>query len=127
GDCYLSIATKVFEKEPEKGWAYLLKGLQLAEIKGESGTRNIDAYFRAGKYAIDNKFKMKDGIDFLLHFATLRTETIDEIHWSYERTYLTLAKGYYALKDVMNAKLYLQKVLLINAENEEAKEILRKI
>jgi hypothetical protein len=127
GDCYLNIATKIFEKEPRKGWIYLLKGLKLAEVKGESGAQNIDAYFRAGKYAIDNNYKIKDGIDFLLHFASLRTKTIDEIHWSYERTYLILAKGYYALKDIENTKWYLQKVLMINADNKEAKEMLGKI
>jgi hypothetical protein len=60
-------------------------------------------------------------------FASLRTKTIDEIHWSYERTYLILAKGYYALKDIENTKWYLQKVLMINADNKEAKEMLGKI
>jgi len=40
---------------------------------------------------------------------------------------VVLAKGYYALKDFENAKFYLQKVLAINADNKEAKEMLGKI
>lgn len=119
-DCYRALAVNIEKKDREKAWEYLQKALQY-------GGKDVDIYFLAGAYAVDNAYNVQKGIDYLLQYLRLRKDIIDDIHWSYEKIYTKLGKGYYLLKDVVNARLYLQKSLAINPENREAKELLVKL
>jgi len=117
-DCYLGLA----KNNPERSWEYLQKALQFADIPSRYGSTPLDTYFQAGSFLVDNGHHVKEGIGYLLKYLQLRNNVLDEIHWSYERVYASLGKGYYLLKDKTNARLYLQK-----ANNKNAQELLKKL
>lgn len=125
-DCYWRMASEIEKDNPAKAWEHLQKAIQFAEIPNSQGGKNIDIYFLAGRYLIDGSYKVKEGIGYLKRYLELRKYTIDEIHWSYEKTYACLGKGYYLLKDMTNARKYLKMALALNGENAIANDYLKK-
>ena len=126
-DCYRALAVNIEKNDPAKAWEYLQKALQFTDVRDQYGGRDVDIYFLVGTYAVDNAYNVQKGVEYLLQYLRLRTDIIDDIHWSYEKVYTKLGKGYYLLKDVVNARLYLQRSLAINPENREVKELLMKL
>lgn len=124
-DCYWRMASEIAKDDSVKTWEYLQKAMYFAEIPNGKGGKNIDIYFLAGRYLIDSMHKVTDGIACLKRYLELRKHTIDEIHWSDEKTYACLGKGYYLLKDKTNARRYLKMALALNGENAVANEYLK--
>jgi hypothetical protein len=126
-DCYRGLATEVEKNDHEKAWEYLQKALQFADAPNKYGSTALDTYFLVGRFLINNGYRVKEGVGYLLQYLQLRSNTLDEIHWGYGRIYTNLGKGYFLLKDNANARLYLQKALAIDQDNKDAMELLKKM
>ncbi|SIN64215.1 hypothetical protein SAMN04488055_0024 [Chitinophaga niabensis] len=126
-DCYRGLAMEVEKNDHEKAWEYLQKALQVADATSKYGSTPLDTYFEVGRFLIDNGYRVKEGVGYLLKYLQLRSNTLDEIHWGYGKIHTNLGKGYYLLKDYANTRLYLQKALAIDQDNKEAKELLKKL
>ena len=126
-DCYSGLAMEVEKKDHKKAWEYLQKALEFADVPNKYGSTALDTYFQAGRFLIDNGYHVKEGVGYLLKYLQLRSNTLDEIHWGYGKIYTNLGKGYHILKDNANAHFYLQKALVIDPDNKDAKELLKKL
>lgn len=120
-DCYWRLASEIEKDNPGRALEYLKKAVQLAEMS------DVDMYFLAGRYLVNNAYEVKQGIAWLMRYLEIRKHTIDDIHWSYENVYVCVGKGYYLLKNMINARQYLEKALALNAENREAKALLAEL
>jgi predicted alpha/beta superfamily hydrolase len=126
-DCYQDMAVKIYKDDLVTGWRYIQKSIALINLKNKSGGKNIDIYFDAGQFSVDNNYHVKEGLQYLLKYEQLRHNIVDDIHWRYESIFLNIGKGYFLLNDSVNAKTYLHKVLDINPANQKAKELLAKL
>ncbi|QEH39390.1 alpha/beta hydrolase-fold protein [Chitinophaga sp. XS-30] len=124
-ECYWRIASEIAQDNHARAWENLQQAVQFAEVPNSQGGRNMDIYFLAGRYLIDKGYNVKEGIGYLIRYMEMRKYTIDEIHWSHEKIYACLGKGYYLLKDMANARLYLRKALALNETNTVANEYLK--
>lgn len=121
-EVYLSLATDVYKGDAAKGWSYIQKAIPYA-----NRLANVDVYYKAGRFAVDNNYKLKEGIEYLRRFIDKRKQTIDDIHYSLERAYVQMGKAYLLQRNKADAKLYLERALAINAANREAQELLAQV
>lgn len=123
-NCYTDMALYVYRNNTAKAWQYLQKVINLSNRPNKSGALMIDNYFVAARFAADNNYNVKKGLQYLLTYINLRKNAIDIIHYNYDITYFYTGKSYYLLNDLKNAKLYLQKALDVNAGYKPAKEMM---
>lgn len=126
-DCYSSMALNIYKNDTAKAWQYLQKVIELSNKPNKSGAVLIDNYFDVARFAADNNYNVKQGLQYLLTYLTLRKNVIDIIHYSYDRIYFYIGKSYYLLNDHANAKLYVQKALDVNANYKPAKELMQRL
>ena len=60
-DCYHDIAVKIYKDDLVTGWRYIQKSIALIDLKNKSGSKNIDTYFDAGQFSVDNNYHVKKG------------------------------------------------------------------
>ena len=114
---YRSLALNVYKDDKIKAWEILQKGL------GE--TSEVDLNYWIGRHAVENKMHLKEGIRHLLVFINSDHTEL----WTFvkDQAYYYLGEGYLLLNDKIKAKIYLQKALEINSNNEKAKEAIKKL
>ena len=114
---YRSLALNVYKDDKIKAWEILQKGLL------ETGEADLNYWI--GRHAVENKMYLNEGIKKLLVFIN----SDHKESWTYfkDQAYYYLGEGYLLLNDKINAKMYLQKALEINSNNEKAKEAIKKL
>lgn len=121
-DCYHYMAFDIIKNDPAKGWACLQKCIPLSKIPNKSGSKNVEVYYYLGKFAAENNYKVKEGLQYLLQYRKLTTDDTAHTMLNFQ-----LGRCYYLLKDTVNARQYLQEALKLNANNTLAKELLQKM
>jgi tetratricopeptide (TPR) repeat protein len=81
-----------------------------------------------GKLAVDRYYKLKEGLQHLLHYAK-KDIKIAARSWGVSpgTVYYYIGKCYLLLNDKSNAKTYLQKAIAENPNYKEAKELMQKM
>lgn len=130
--CYNFLAFEVYEKEPEKGWEYLLKGLRLYNSNNKYLANDGKIYFDLGKFSAINSFKIKDGLQYLLTYISDDAHTTSDMSYHdddvfNDMAYYYIAKNYVLLKQPKKAKPYLIKALALNGRNKLAGQLLTQI
>ncbi|AOM79205.1 alpha/beta hydrolase-fold protein [Pedobacter steynii] len=129
--CYSDLAFGVYEKEPEKGWDYLLKGLTLYQTNNKYLLKDGKVYFDLGKFSAINNYHVKEGLQYLLTYVSDHADTSNlpsyQSRISNDVAYYYIAKNYLQLKQPKKAKPYLIKALALNKENKAADQLLKQI
>lgn len=114
--CYTNMAFIV----PAQGWEYLQKALRLSGNKyiPEDGS----AYYNLGKFAALHHYKPAEGVQYLLSYVRMQGGKADD-----DKASLYLGRNYYWLKDMLNAKHYLQQALALNPKSKEAQRWLQEL
>lgn len=127
--CYRELAFNVLKDKPQQGWELLQKALNVClQYKANIHISYYpDIYFYLGKFAADNNWKVKEGLNYLLLYAEKRKDLVDIIHVGLDEVHYNIGKSYSLLNDTTNATQYLQKALYLNAGYEKAKTLLKNL
>jgi len=126
-DCYYTLGASIYKTQPDTAWLLVQKSVAVADLKNKPGSKNIDAYFFAGQYAIDHQTHVKEGLQYLLKYEQFRHNALDVIHTDYKDIFLYTGKAYTLLHDTANARAYFHRVLETDPANKKAKEALAKL
>lgn len=118
--CYRDMALNFNKDKPNQGWELLEKALHDPYI------HDLSFKYDLGKFAVENNINVKQGLDYLLSFASDRKNMVDIINVSYRRINLLIAKAYAILKDKSKSIQYAQLVLKDNPKNTDALALLGK-
>jgi hypothetical protein len=123
-ECYIQMASLVND-HPSRAWEYFQQALALTKKPLKNGHKPIRVYYEAGKFAIQNQYRVPEGLETLLTYQELSKDVSPDAHGlEYQKTELLIGKGYVLLKDFTNARKYLTQALTKNPDNKEAKEVL---
>lgn len=118
--CYRDVALNFNKDKPNQGWELLEKALK------DPYVHDVSFKYDLGKFAVENNFKVEQGLNYLLSFAKDRKDMVDIINVPYKRINLWIAKAYALLKDQNKSKQYAQLVLKEDPKNAEALALLEK-
>ncbi|MCZ4243599.1 alpha/beta hydrolase-fold protein [Pedobacter punctiformis] len=118
--CYRELALNFYQNEPIKSWDLLQKALNDPYIYDPNMKYDL------GKFSVDHKYKVEEGLNYLLGFAEDRANLVDIINLPYSRINLLIAKAYFAQNNVKKSKEYAQMVLKDDPKNTEALILLGK-
>lgn len=71
-DCYTGMALNIYKSDTAKAWKYLQKVIELSNMPGKSGAVMIDNYVTVARFTIDNNYNVKQGLQYLLAYLSLR-------------------------------------------------------
>ena len=118
--CYRELALNFSQNAPDHSWELLQKALN------DPCIHNPDMKYDLGKFSIDHRYKVDEGLKYLLSFAADRANLVDIINMPYHRIYLLIARGYSLQNNIKKSREYAQKVLKDDPENKEALALLYK-
>lgn len=128
---YAGIVFQVFGKDSLNAWNAIQKALNDTNIKKPAA---IVVYFYVGDLSIQFQYHLKEGLKQLLIYEKEYKSDPEVARWGRNEAgvtedvlYAKIGKCYLLLNDKKNAKLYATKSLSINSDNEEAKNIDKKL
>lgn len=117
--CYRDMALNFSKDKPAERWGLLEKALNDPYI------HDVSFKYDLGKFAVENKFNIEKGLDYLLSFANERKDMVDIINVPYRRINLLIAKAYAMLNNKNKSIEYAQLVLKDDPKNADAQELLK--
>ncbi|WP_315819078.1 tetratricopeptide repeat protein [Paraflavitalea speifideaquila] len=123
-ECYIQLAS-LTNNNPSKAWEYFQQAMILAKKPLRNGYKPIRAYYEAGKFTIQNHYRVQEGVETLLTYLELARDVSPDAHGlAYNQTAFLLGKGYAILKDFPRARKYLEQALVKNPDDKEVKDLL---
>ncbi|RPD41421.1 alpha/beta hydrolase-fold protein [Chitinophaga barathri] len=119
--CYNLLAFDIYEQKPEKGWAYLQKGLLLSNSDNKYLPGDGRIYFDLGKLSAIHNYKVKEGLQYLLTYIS------DDTRSSIDMAHYYIAQNYILLNQRAKAKPHLTKALELNSNNKPAARLLKEM
>lgn len=108
------LAFKIYSTDTYKGWNTLTDAAAVTHL--------IGAYVNVGRFSVEKKFKLKEGISFLEKCITMK-DAEEEFTTYQERIYQYLSEAYDLTGNKRKALDFAKQTLAINSNNEKAKKI----